>query len=378
MNPKKALIITSIAAPNDALKKYASECSMRNIQFIVVGDASSPPEFHLEGCEFYSLKEQKELPFSLSKILPEKKYSRKNIGYLIAIADQNEIISETDDDNFPRSGFWKPSTMDSSTYYIENKGWLNVYAYFTEKKIWPRAFPLEQVNNEIPSLDEFKYQSVSCPVQQGLADENPDVDAIFRLVKALPIYFKSAPSIALGYKTWCPFNSQNTRWFKDAFPLLYLPTYCSFRMTDIWRSFIAQRIFWENNWSLLFHKATVFQKRNDHNILRDFYEEIDGYLNNHLIIEALEKLELKKGVQHLNSNLKKCYEVIIKMGLIDKKEMDLIDAWCNDIEALNKPASKTNLSEILSEEETNSLFDKRRETFSTPASAENELFVSNQ
>jgi hypothetical protein len=28
-------------------------------------------------------------------------------------------------------------------------------------------------------------------------------------------------------------------------PLLYLPSHCCFRMTDIWRSFIAQRCLWE-------------------------------------------------------------------------------------------------------------------------------------
>ncbi len=343
MKEKKALVITSIAASdNEALKKYAVECRARQIHYIVIGDAASPSEFFLEGCDFYSLQRQKELDFSLSKILPEKKYSRKNIGYLVAMANGCEIISETDDDNFPRNDFWKSSNVNLSCYHIENKGWLNVYAYFTEKKIWPRAFPLEQVNNEIPPMTDFTFSAVSCPVQQGLADENPDVDAVFRLVKLLPITFKQSPSIALGNKTWCPFNSQNTRWFKEAFPLLYLPTYCSFRMTDIWRSFIAQRIFWENNWSLLFHKATVYQKRNDHNILRDFYEEIDGYLHNHLIIEALEKLQLEKGVEHLRDNLKKCYEAIIKMGLVDQKEMMLIDAWCNDIEVLLSGVQKIN------------------------------------
>jgi hypothetical protein len=334
MEESKALVITSIFAPNDALKQYAKECSGRNVHFIVVGDSKSPSDFELSGCDYYSIQRQKELPFSICKTLPEKKYSRKNIGYLISISNKHNVIVETDDDNFPLTPFWKKTEMNCAAYHLENHGWLNVYAYFIQEKVWPRAFPLEHVNDEVPAMSEFHFKEIICPVQQGLADENPDVDAIFRLVKMLPVKFKKSPSIALGNNTWCPFNSQNTKWFKPAFPLLYLPTYCSFRMTDIWRSFVAQRIFWTNGWSLLFHKPTVYQLRNEHNILRDFKEEIPGYLNNNLLVQTLEKLELKTGEKNIYDNLLKCYEAIIELGLIEEKEMELLQAWCSDLHQL--------------------------------------------
>lgn len=336
MKDRRALVITSIAAPNDALKEFAAGCAERNIHFIVIGDSKSPPDFDLKDCDFYSVKRQKELSFAISKILPEKKYSRKNIGYLIAISNGHNVIVETDDDNYPLTPFWKKTQMNCSSYHIEDRGWVNVYSYFIRQKVWPRAFPLEHVNDDVPAMSEFSFKEILCPVQQGLADENPDVDAVFRLVKLLPVKFKKSPSIALGNNTWCPFNSQNTKWFKPAFPLLYLPTYCSFRMTDIWRSFIAQRIFWTNGWSLLFHKPTVYQLRNEHNILRDFIEEIPGYLNNNLFVQTLEKLELKNGEKNIYDNLLKCYEAIIRLGLIEEKEMELLEAWCNDVKTLIK------------------------------------------
>ncbi|MHC4265647.1 MAG: STELLO glycosyltransferase family protein, partial [Planctomycetota bacterium] len=68
------------------------------------------------------------------------------------------------------------------------------------------------------------------------ADDNPDVDAVYRLTQRLPLTFRKDRRLALGNGSKCPFNSQNTTWFPDAYPLLYLPAYCSFRMTDIWRS----------------------------------------------------------------------------------------------------------------------------------------------
>ena len=96
-----SLIITTISAPNDAIKNYAVECEKRKINFIVIGDSATPDEYKNTNCDFYSIQKQKsELPFSLAKILPEKKYSRKNLGYLIAIKNNTDVIIETDDDNF--------------------------------------------------------------------------------------------------------------------------------------------------------------------------------------------------------------------------------------------------------------------------------------
>lgn len=335
MQTTQALIITSIASPdNKALKMFALNCHKKNIHFIVIGDSKSPANFKLEHCNYFSIEEQKKLTFSSAGIIPEKKYSRKNIGYLVAMEKGYDVISETDDDNFPMSGFWKKSSMQPQCYFIENKGWINVYNYYTKTKIWPRGYPLEFVNNKVPFLNEFSVKEITAPIQQGLADDNPDVDAVFRLVKDLPIKFKRGPSIALGKNTWCPFNSQNTRWFKPAFPLLYLPTYCSFRMTDIWRSFVAQRILWTNNWSLIFHKPTVYQERNEHNILLDFKDEISGYLNNNQIVKTLEALHLKNGETNIYDNLYKCYEALIKLELIEEKEMGLLEAWCADLKLI--------------------------------------------
>ncbi|HRH67286.1 MAG TPA: STELLO glycosyltransferase family protein, partial [Bacteroidia bacterium] len=193
------------------------------------------------------------------------------------------------------------------------------------------GFALEKLQELLPALSDVQAKECDCPIQQGLANENPDVDAIYRLILPLPLNFEGDVRIALGNKTWCPFNSQNTTWFREAFPLMYLPSYCSFRMTDIWRSFIAQRIAWENNWSILFHPATVWQERNMHNLMRDFSDEIPGYTNNLKIAEMLENLDLKSGVQQLGANLHRCYEAMVGLKLVDAREIPLLEAWLHDI-----------------------------------------------
>lgn len=324
------LIITSIAKPDHpVLKQFASEASEHEIPFILIGDTKSPEDFNLEGCDFYSIKHQLSLNFELSGKLPTKHYARKNLGYLIAISKGAEVIIETDDDNIPSVEFWSERNKRVDAHLLIEKGWVNIYKYFVGKQVWPRGFPLEHIQDELPKLKS--PVSVECPIQQGLADGNPDVDAIYRLIMPLPCDFGRGENIALGTGSICPFNSQNTTWFKEAFPLLYLPSYCNFRMTDIWRSIVAQRVAWTCGWSVLFHHSTVWQQRNDHNLMKDFQDEISGYINNVQIARSLSELNLKMGIVNMTENMHLCYEKLIQDGFFPKKELELLSLWLNDI-----------------------------------------------
>jgi len=331
----KSLIITSIA--NDKhpiLKSFAVECKKRKLDFIIIGDTKSPAEFQLDGCDFWSVERQLTLPFELAKITPTRHYSRKNLGYLLAIKNGATELVETDDDNIPREEFWNDKLREVKSHSFENAGWVNVYHYFTKHKIWPRGFPLEELQNKQIELKSLKYDFANCPIQQGLADENPDVDAVYRLTYPLPIDFEIKVKLALGKNAWSPFNSQNTHWFKEAFALMYLPSYCSFRMTDIWRSYVAQRIAWECGWSILFHEPTVWQQRNEHNLMKDFEDEIPGYTNNLNICKELQNLHLKAGQANIFENLITCYQKLIDINVIGKDEMVLLQAWISDLKKL--------------------------------------------
>ncbi len=324
------LVITSIASDkHPVLNQFAKEASTHGVRFIVVGDKKSP-SFHLDGCDFFSIERQADMPYDLARLLPFGHYARKNLGYLEAMKNGAEIILETDDDNYPEAAFWNKRSREQSAFLFEEKGWVNIYGYYTKQNVWPRGFSLEHIRKELPQLKTLL--NISSPIQQGLADLNPDVDAIYRLTLPLPIKFdKNTKRIALGNRSICPFNSQNTTWFREAFPLMYLPSYCSFRMTDIWRSFIAQRIAWSCGWSILFHEATVWQERNEHMILNDFKDELSGYCHNEEIMKRLMQLDLKEGTEAIPENLFLCYRTLIDMSLIDKKELSLLKAWIKDV-----------------------------------------------
>ena len=329
-----AVVVTSISAPNPVLRELASQSKARGLNFYVIGDVPSPADFSIEGCEFYGLDRQRATGLKTAELLPTRHYARKNIGYLLAMRTQPKWLLETDDDNLPAEGFWAAREEKQRVRSLSASGWANVYAYFSEANIWPRGLPLDAIQAPQPAYDALPEVESDCPIQQGLADGNPDVDAIYRLVLPLPIYFLPDRKVAFGAGAWSPFNSQNTAWFPKAYPLLYLPSYCSFRMTDIWRSFVAQRIAWENGWSVLYKSPDIYQDRNEHSLMRDFADEVPGYLHNRAIGSRLEELKLEAGPENIAENLIRCYQALVLIGVIGAEEMPLVRAWVEDVAGL--------------------------------------------
>jgi hypothetical protein len=330
---KTCLVVTTIAQPTSVLQALARGCSGAGWEFIIIGDRKSPAEFQMENSQFYSLDRQKALGLKIAGLLPVDHYARKNVGYLIALSKGASFIVETDDDSSPLPDFFERRQGQRAAAVIDRGGCVNVYRYFTDDLIWPRGLPLDSVHCA-PKLPPPTDAVIECPIQQGLIDDNPDVDAIYRLILPLPLRFTRAPAVALGTGSWCPFNSQNTSWTRAAAPLLYLPSYCSFRVTDIWRSFIAQRIAWEHGWRVLYHGATMRHERNHHDLMQDFVDENPSYLHNPKIIESLGKLSLHAQPDRIGENLLLCYEQLVADGIVDARELVLCRAWLDDIAAV--------------------------------------------
>ncbi len=105
-------------------------------------------------------------------------------------------------------------------------------------------------------------------------------------------------------------------------------------MTDIWRSFIAQRCLWELGRGLVFHAPEVIQERNVHNLMHDFQQEVPGYLQNQQIVRTLTDLSLASGAGALPGNLMTCYEAMVSKSIIPPDELPLVKAWLADIDSL--------------------------------------------
>jgi hypothetical protein len=335
MSPSLHCVLTTIQRPTACVRRLAAALAPLGAPLLVVGDRKGPDTFKLPGSEFYALDAQRGLPFRLASALPAGHYARKNLGYLLAIHRGATCIYETDDDNAPNDR-WRPRARDVQAQPVAARRWMNVYRAYSDEVIWPRGFPLELVGdpatfNHDPSAPA---RCVTAPIQQGLADLSPDVDAVWRMLMDRDFRFRHGPSLHLPPGTWCPFNSQTTWWWPEAYPLMYLPSHCSFRMTDVWRSFVAQRCLWELGQGLVFHPPEVVQQRNPHDLLRDFADEVPGYLNNARITARLERLALRPGAGAIADNLLLCYRELVLAGFVPAAELPLVESWTEDLAGL--------------------------------------------
>ena len=327
-------VITTIQEPTPSVRALASRLGAVGTTALIVGDAKGPVRYELAHTELITLDDQRRLPFTIEKLLPTHHYARKNLGYLLAASRKASCIYETDDDNAPNDA-WQVRTVQTQAQRVGSRPWVNVFRLFTEETIWPRGFPLDLVCDASSYSHDPAAPSehMEAPIQQGLADSAPDVDALWRLLMGRPLMFDPRPSIWLTPGSWCPFNSQSTWWWPSAYPLMYLPAHASSRMTDIWRSFVAQRCLWELGYGLVFHAPEVVQERNPHDLMTDFEDEVPGYLFNRRITDVLAALRLRPGQGAAGDNLFRCYEALVAGGYLPEEELKGVKAWLADLQS---------------------------------------------
>jgi len=317
----KFIVITSIFLPTEAIEKFAK---LKDWKVIVVGDKKTAADWSYPSVTYLSPEGQQEVANKFSGLLPWNSYTRKNIGYLYAISQGARVIYESDDDNIPLDNWVNEPEFCTDAELLSDATFVNIYSYFTDKKVWPRGIPLRCVL-DAENLTASAAKNLKVGVWQFLADEDPDVDAIYRLTNNTPIYFNWREPLVLDQGTCCPFNSQNTYFRKEVFPLLYLPSTVTFRFTDILRGLVAQPVLWAAGYHLGFAGATVLQKRNPHDYLKDFESEIPCYLQADRVVQiAKDAVSTERSIAE---NLLSVYRALSVQGIVSEKELDILSCW---------------------------------------------------
>lgn len=326
MEMRKFIVITTINPKSDAVLKFEEK---KDWHVVVVGDKKSPPLSSSENLTFLTVQDQLNLDFQFTRHCPFNHYSRKNIGYLYSIQHGADIIYDTDDDNCPNEEWSLPDFF--CRHLLESPGkFVNIYQYFTREFIWPRGFPIDEIQYERKNKYQVKTSDkVKIGAWQGLTDGEPDIDAIYRLIiNCKNIAFEKKISVYLDKGRFCPINSQNTFWRKETFPYLYLPATVNFRFTDILRGYIAQYLMWKQDLYVGYTHATVYQKRNPHDLMMDYKNESDMYAHIRDILIRLESVTL--GADPFD-NIRRVYQELISGSYIDPKEIELLKLWIHDL-----------------------------------------------
>lgn len=326
------MVLTTINPPTQAVIELAERSA--DWPLIVVGDAKTPQDWDVDSTTFISMDDQQASPGRLAKSLPKNHYCRKNLGYLTAISRGAKVIAETDDDNYPTGWPYSHPVDTLEARLLSTDGWANIYPYFTDATIWPRGLPLSEIKREQPDWDDLSQASRKIGVHQFLAAGDPDVDAIYRLTVGRSDHEFLDRSVILDKGTAVPFNSQCTIWFEEAFPLMYLPSNVSFRMTDIWRSFVAQICLWAVDSHVAYHGRGVYQERNAHDLQRDFLQEVVGYERNDEIFNTLLGLKLHADPSKTGDNLRMCYGALREIDIVDDSELSMVEDWLADLHAV--------------------------------------------
>ena len=323
---KKCVIITSINPPNNVINFYANETDH---DLIIVGDTKTPNSYKDVNCIFLDLESQKKIYPLISAKISVKHYARKNIGYIYAIKHGYNTIYDTDDDTLPYNQNW----LDTPYYYskVVSGGIINLYRLFSNDLIWPRGFPLNKIRNSDTILyrDSTESDISSLAVTNGLIDLDPDVDAIFRL---------TSPNFTTNYKfinnhlsfilesdVIFPSNTQNTIWLKkEIFIFMYIPSTVSFRYCDILRSYILLYGLRSLNLKLGIHGSNVYQIRNEHDLMKDFYDEVPVYTSFNTLITTLDTIDLNTNSKTLMKNI---YSKLASVDIVKADEMDILNLW---------------------------------------------------
>jgi hypothetical protein len=340
-----------------AVEKFAS---LDGWCLVVAGDKKGPVSFNIENgtgaVVFLSRQRQEELEEHLHfvKETPWNHFARKNIAYLYAIANGAQFIWDFDDDNilFPNETL---SRYINSSHLLKSQttilvpemqnatecGVFNPYPFYRASKldVWPRGYPLDKINSvECQLQDRYCIHEVpshKIGIFQSIADKDPDVDAVYRLTRSLPVTFKGAVEdhpVLVPPHTVSPMNAQATLFSRIAMWSLFLPTTVHGRVSDIWRSYIAQALAKECGILVTFVGPLVTQERNAHTYLADMDAEQPLYeRSGSLVNYLLNEWEYDHPNPSFEGAWERLFVDLYERGVVEQKDVRLAQLWISSL-----------------------------------------------
>lgn len=281
----KFIVTTTINPPTEALLKYIEFQKTKGWELIVVGDLKTPHHAHTTGkYEYIDPLTQSEMYPKLSEIIGWNTISRRSIGIVEAYKRGAEIIATVDDDNIPYDD-WSDDLYVGQTKRIDifvcDLPVFDPLSVTEHKHLWHRGFPIEYLHQRFNGQWEGTEKR-KVKVQADLWNGDPDIDAICRITYAPEVEFRHIEPYG-ARDAFSPFNSQNTFLSREVIPDYMLFPHTG-RMDDIWASYVLES---RHPNSVIYNRASVYQKRNPHDLTVDMQNEMLGYKFTKKLIDKL-------------------------------------------------------------------------------------------
>lgn len=279
-NMKKVIVTTTINPVTEAIKRFQA---MEDWDLVVVGDKKTPADYKLERGVYLNPDNQESYDKELSDSLGWNCIERRNFGFLWAFDMGADIVATVDDDNIPYQ-WWGDDLLIGKqvevNYFNTDLPVFDPIGATNEKRLWHRGYPLELIHKRDYSRKERRtVDEVS--IQADFWNGDPDIDAFCRMEHAPECEFTDE-YFPIAANKISPFNSQNT-FIKGSLLKDYFMFPDVGRQHDIWASYYLL----SKGHNIVYNKASVFQKRNEHDLIKDLESEYNSYINTMKLIESL-------------------------------------------------------------------------------------------
>lgn len=353
-------VVTTINAPTQSINNVAE---LLGWCLVVVGDQKTPEPYKLpvlSGSYYLGKNEQEDFCSKFDDFctgIPWNHFGRKNIGYLYAIAHGAKQIWDFDDDNVLLTA--NPPQISDGISMMQAHGMNDCHVFNPypimggplgeEHPSWPRGLPLDLISRPC----DFNVEEVKNPLEidvgiiQSLANNEPDVDAIYRLTRGTPFDFDEKNKwIVLDENLLAPYNAQATVIYGTSLWSLLLPMTVHSRVSDIWRSYIAQRLMKDIGVRVAFSPPHVRQDRNKHNLLGDLKAEDALYHQTPSLCKFLHSWSGSTG--SLPGRFEELVVALYERGFLEIQDVYMAQKWISALFCAGYafPALSDNVTEM--------------------------------
>ncbi len=276
---KQVIVTTTINPPTEAIEKFDA---MLDWHLIVIGDLKTPEDYKLKRGTYYAPQEQEKFDKDLSDAIGWNCIQRRNIGLLLAYEMGADIVATVDDDNVPLDGWGENLLVGKDVqvnFYETDLPAFDPIGATNYSALWHRGYPLQLLAKR--NYTRKSTRTIHVDIQADFWNGDPDIDAICRMEHAPECCFD--PSLfPIASNKLAPFDSQNTFLKRSVLKDYFLTPFIG-RMDDIWASYYAQA----KNHKVIFAKASVYQNRNVHDLVKDMRNEYLGYEKNLQLVSDL-------------------------------------------------------------------------------------------